>query len=139
MKFNHRYFATCTSILAIAVSAFSMVSLGGCENDAKVASYNLSQAADNFQINRRIVFLNTNTDTYAFEVEGLCSIDKGESIEREITVTCKTGPNEYKKHFLAISQDLTFFAEQLDPAPANTYHYKVTFKPSLILPTVEIR
>lgn len=121
----------------VALSAFGM---SGCnENDAKVASANLSQAADNFQINRRIVFYNTNTDTYVLEVEGLCSIGKGDSIEREITITCKTGKDEYKKHFLAASNDLTFFAEQLAPASVDVYHYKVTFKPSTILPSLDVR
>jgi hypothetical protein len=113
--------------------------LTACPNDAQVASANLSQDADNFKINRRIVFYNTRTDTYALEIEGLCSIDKGTSVDQEITVTCKVGPDQFKKHFLAISRDLTFFAEQLDPAPESVYHYKVTFKPSAILPSIDIR
>lgn len=126
------------AVIALCISA--ACALYACDqNDAKVVSANLSQAADNFQINRRIVFYNTNTDTYPLVIEGLCSIDKGESVEREITVTCKVGADTYKKHFLALSEDLTFFSEQLDPAPANTYHYKVTFKPSVILPSIDIR
>jgi hypothetical protein len=113
--------------------------LAGCSNDAQVASANISQDADNFRINRRIVFYNTHTDTYALEVEGLCSIDKGDSVDREITVTCKVGPNQYKKHFLGMSRDLTFFAEQLDPAPESVYHYKVTYKPSVIIPIIDVQ
>lgn len=113
--------------------------LTGCPNDAQVASANLSQDADNFKINRRIVFYNTYNDVYALEIEGLCSIDKGDSVDREITITCKTGPDQYKKHFLALGDGLTFFAEQLDPAPASVYHYKVTFKPSVILPSIDVR
>lgn len=123
-----------------AFLGLSMLVMSGCnENDAVVASANLSQAADNFQIQRRIVFYNTNTDTYVLEIEGLCSIGKGDSIEREITVTCKTGKDEYKKHFLAASQDLTFFAEQIAPAAVDVYHYKVTFKPSTIIPSLDVR
>jgi hypothetical protein len=113
--------------------------LAGCSNDAQVASQNLSTAADNFQINRRIVFYNTRTDTYALKIEGLCSIDKGDSVDREITVTCKTGPSEYKKHFLGMSNDLTFFAEQIDSAPADPYHYLIIFKPTEIIPTIQLR
>jgi hypothetical protein len=113
--------------------------LTGCPNDAQVASANLSQDADNFKINRRIVFYNTHTDTYVLDVEGLCSIDKGESIDRELTVTCKVGPDRYKKHFLGASRDLTFFAEQLDDVVVNVYHYKVTWKPTVIVPTIDIK
>lgn len=125
------------SLLAVLIPLGIL--LTGCPNDAQVASANLSQDADNFKINRRIVFYNTHTDTYALEVEGLCSIDKGDSVDREITVTCKVGPDQYKKHFLGISRDLTFFAEQLDPAPESVYHYKVTFKPSVIVPDIEVK
>ena|SRR5579859_5763404 len=127
-------------IFLSALVALSAFSLSGCDdNDARVASANLSQAADNFQINRRIVFYNTYNDTYVLEVQGLCSIGKGDSIEREITITCKTGPNEYKKHFLAASDSLTFFAEQLGPATVSTAQYRVTFKPTAILPSIDIR
>ena len=31
--------------------------LSGCEDDAKIASRNVSKAADNFEVNRRLVFL----------------------------------------------------------------------------------
>ena len=115
------------------------VSLAGCSNDADVASHNISQAADNFQINRRIVFYNGVNGEYVLSIEGLCSIGQGSSVPKEITVTCKTGPGEYKKHFLGISDNVTFFAEQLEPAAVSTYRYKVTFKPTTIVPDIQLR
>ena len=48
--------------------------VNSCTNDADVASYNLSQAADRFEITRRIVFYNGITGNYILTVEGLCSI-----------------------------------------------------------------
>jgi len=111
----------------------------GCDqNDAQVASHNLSQDADNFKINRRVVFVNGFTDNYLFLVEGLCSIASGTS-SKSITVTCKVGADSYKKHILGLSDNITYFVEQLEPAQVGVYHYKVTFKPSVILPSVEIR
>ncbi len=108
-----------------------------CENDAKVASANLSKAADNFEINRRVVFLNGITDTYILSIEGLCSIDGGRG--EQLSVTCKTGPDAYKKHFLGLSDNVTFFAEQLEAADVSVYHYRVTFKPQAILPDIDFR
>lgn len=113
--------------------------LAACSNEANVASQNLSQAADNFGINRRIVFYNGITDKYMLEIEGLCSIGKGESVAKEITVTCKTGPSDYKKHFLGLSDNVTFFSEQLDPAKVSTFHYRVTFNPATIIPSIDAR
>lgn len=112
------------------------LALAGCDNDADVASRNLSQAADNFAINRRIVFYNGVTGDYMLTIEGLCAqVVDG----RKLSVTCKTGPNEYKKHFLGLSDNVTYFSEQIEPAKVSTFFYKVTFKPSVIVPSVEMR
>lgn len=110
--------------------------LTGCATDADVASRNLSQAADNFEINRRIVFYNGITNDYVLVIEGLCS---QEPEAKKLAVTCKIGPNEFKKHFLGLSDNVTYFSEQMDPAKASTYHYRVTFKPSVIVPNIDIR
>ena len=86
--------------------------ISGC-TDADVASANLSKAADMFQINRRIVFYNGITGEYMLTIQGLCSINDEKN---QLEVTCKVGTNQYKKH-----------------------HYKVIFKPSVIVPDIEIK
>ncbi|HDR8930472.1 TPA: hypothetical protein QDA84_000465 [Burkholderia vietnamiensis] len=122
-----------------ALLAFGFLSLlGACTNDADVASQNLSTAADNFQISRRIVFYNGFTGDYILTIEGLCSKDNS-STDTKLAIICKTGPNTYKKHFLGLSNNVTYFIEQLDSASASTYHYKVVFKPSVIVPDVSVQ
>lgn len=113
------------------------VSVVGC-SDADIASSNLSKAADNFEIERRIVFYNGITDAYILTVEGRCSLGNYDSAG-ELTVTCKTGPNKYKKHFLGLSDNVTFFAEQLEPSEASAYHYRVFFKPQTIVPDIDFK
>lgn len=110
----------------------------GCAPDADIASANISKAADMFEIQRRIVFYNGITGEYMLSIEGLCSLGNHDG-PREVSVTCKTGPGNYKKHFLGLSDNVTFFAEQIDPAPASAYQYRVIFKPLSIIPDVEIR
>jgi hypothetical protein len=110
--------------------------LSGCDDDAKVVSYNISKAADNFEINRRIVFYNGVTNDYILVIEGLCS---QEQTDRKLAVTCKVSPKEYKKHFLGLSDNVTYFSEQMEPEKASPYHYRVTFKPSTIIPTIDVR
>lgn len=121
-------------ILAISVA----LTLAGCEKDADVASRNLSQAADMFEINRRIVFYNGITDTYMLTIEGLCSLGNNDG-PKELTVTCKTGPGSFKKHFLGLSDNVTYFVEQIDASQASIYHYRVIFKPQSILPDIDFR
>ena len=101
---------------------------------ANVASKNLSQAADAFEIDRRIVFFNGITDTYMLTIEGRCSIFDDIN---QLEVTCKIGPEQYKKHFLGLSDNVTYFVEQLESVDVSTYRYRVFFRPSVILPDVD--
>ena len=121
---------------AVGVVAIAL-GLGAC-TDAQIASQNLSKAADMFEIQRRIVFYNGITDSYMLTIEGNCSINK-DKMDAQLEVTCKTGNAQYKKHFLGISDNVTYFVEQIDAAQASTHHYRVIFKPSAIVPDVEIR
>lgn len=120
------------SILAAALL------VSACSSEADVASRNLSQGADNFEVSRRVVFYNGITGEYMLSIEGLCSKGNGDS-SRQVTVTCKTGPGEYKKHFLGLSDNVTYVIEQVESKPVGTNHYVVNFKPSAILPDVRLR
>jgi hypothetical protein len=112
------------------------VSVASCDNDARVVSQNISTAADNFEINRRIVFYNGITNEYILTVEGLCSQQHDTG---KFTVTCKTGPGTYKKHFLGLSNNVTYFSEQMEASSVSKYFYKVTFKPSVIIPDIQVK
>ncbi len=109
----------------------------GCD-DANVASHNNAKAADNFEINRRVVFFNGITDNYLLEIEGYCSIN-ADTMDDQLEVICKTGPQKYKKHFLGLSDNVAYFVEQLEANEASAYHYRVTFKPQTIIPDVDFR
>lgn len=120
--------------IVIFATAFG---LSGC-NDADIASRNISVAADNFEVSRRIVFYNGITGTYILSVEGLCSLGNHDDVGK-LSVTCKDGPRSYKKHYLGLSDNVTFFAEQVAPTDASAYHYRVIFKPAAIIPDIEVK
>ncbi len=109
-----------------------------CSSDADVASRNVSKAADNFEVQRRVVFYNGITGEYLVTIEGLCSLGNHDT-PGYVSVTCKVGPGLFKKHFLGLSDNVTFVVEQLDGSPADTGRYRVVFKPSAILPDMDIR
>lgn len=108
----------------------------GCADDATVASRNVSKAADNFEVQRRVVFMNGITDNYLLEILGRCSI---EDQVNQLEVICKIGPGAYKKHFLGLSDNVTYFVEQLAAVEASAYYYRVTFKPQVIIPDFDFR
>lgn len=110
--------------------------LTACADDAQVASRNLSKAADMFEIDRRVIFYNGITDKYMLTIEGKCSI-KADTKDRQLEVTCKVDNNKYKKHFLGLSDNVTYFVEQLEPKGVSVYHYRVIFKPQVIVPDID--
>lgn len=118
----------------LAILAFGFA---GCQSEADTASTNISTAADKFDVYRRVVFYNGITDKYILVIEGLCSLGNYDA-QGELSVTCKTGPNEYVKHYLGRSDNVTYFAEQRKPLAVDPYHYKVIFRPSEIIPDIEV-
>jgi len=126
---------TKTTVLLAVSLIFLLAFFSGCSTDSQVASRNLSKAAEMFQIERRVVFFNGITDTYLLSIEGRCSIeDQGNQLE----VTCKTSDTTFKKHFLGLSDNVSYFVEQLESSSVSTYRYKVIFKPSVIVPDVDL-
>lgn len=118
------------------VGALTLLIMTACERDADVASRNLSKAADMFEISRRIVFYNGINGEYMLTIEGRCSLrDQGNQLE----VTCKISPDGFKKHFLGLSDNVTYFAEQLATADVSVYHHRIIFKPQTIVPDVDFR
>jgi len=123
-------------VVAAIVAVFALLTLAACQDDAQVASYNISKAADNFEIDRRIVFYNGINGEYMLTIEGRCSI---EDQTTQLEVTCKVGPNAFKKHFLGLSDNVTYFAEQQETADVSVYHHRITFKPQSILGDIDFR
>lgn len=121
----------------ILIMTILLLSLTSC-NDADVVSRNLSKDADNFKVDRRIVFYNWITWDYILEIIGKCSI-WNDNTTSQFTVTCKVWEDKYKKHFLWLSDNVTFFAEQIDAKNVSDSFYKVIFKPSVIIPDIELR
>ena len=119
------------------IAIFAMFALVACVPEADVASKNVSKAADQFQVERRIVFFNGITDSYLLTIEGKCSLGNNDG-PKELTVTCKTGSNAYKKHFLGLSDNVSYFVEQLETANVSGYYYKVIFRPQTIIPDIDL-
>ena len=122
--------------LLLVLLCLSTFLLAGC-SDADIASENISKAADMFKVNRRIVFYNGINGEYILIVEGFCSLGNDDPVG-ELSVTCKVGENSYKKHFLGLSDNVTYFAQQIESKDVSVNNYKVIFKPLAIIPDIEL-
>jgi hypothetical protein len=124
-------------LLMWIVGISAIISMVGCSSEADTVSQNISKSADSFQVQRRIVFFNGITDKYLLTIEGLCSLDASDS--KKISVTCKVGDNQYKKHYLGLSDNVSYFVEQTDAKYEDAYHYKVLFRPEEIVPDIDLQ
>lgn len=124
-------------VLTLLMLLVALVAVAGCKTDADVVSENLSKSADQFQVLRRVVFYNGITESYMLTIEGYCSLGNSDAAG-SLSVVCKVGPEEYKKHFLGLSDNVTYFVEQLDGANVSKDHYKVIWKPSVIIPDIDV-
>lgn len=124
-------------MIAGLISIMVVTGLVGCGTEADVVSENLSKSADSFEVQRRVVFFNGITDKYLLTIEGLCALDAGDG--KKITVTCKTGKDQYKKHYLGLSDNVSYFIEQTDAKYESAYHYKVLFRPEEIIPDIKLQ
>lgn len=109
-----------------------------CDSDADIAARNLSYAAEQFEVPRRIIFYNGITDTVMFVIEGRCSVETANSaLTNALEVTCKVGPDAFHKEFLGLSDNTTFMVQQLENVDVSTYQYKVLIKPDQIVPSFD--
>lgn len=123
----------------IAVAAMLVALLAttasACDDDADVASDNISKAADNFEVMRRVIFINTiDPGKPLLVIEGRCAIeDQGNQLE----VTCKRKKDEYIKNFLGLSPHVTYLVEQMEASEVSVDHYRRSFKPEAVIPDVQ--
>jgi hypothetical protein len=120
------------SALAMALAASS------CEPAADVAARNISTAADNFEIARRITVFNGITGDMAMVIEGFCSLGNNDTALR-MSVTCKTGRNSYIRNFVGLSDNVFFVSEQLEGVSVSTFHYRTVFRPQSMIPDIDFQ
>lgn len=121
-------------ICAILLAVVCLLScLTGC-TEAENVNYNLSQAADNFEVVRRITVYNARTDMIIMEMEGLMSISNNGA--NELVVTCRTGRDEYKKNYVYLNEYVIYVVEDITGTVTDPYHYKIHFYTAL--PDIDI-
>lgn len=125
-------------IMVALLGATALVTSGCTESDADVAATNISKAAEQFEVPRRIVAVNGITDKYLLEVEGFCSVETVDSgLDGAASITCKVGNHQFKKSYVYLSDNVTFIIQQVDPIDVSTTHYRMIFKPETIIPDID--
>ena len=108
--------------------------LFGC-TEAERASYNLSQEADNFNDIRQITVINCIQGDTLFQMTGKMSIT-ADPADNQLEILVEDENGEYKKHFIGLSDNVTYVVEDVTAGDVNQYKYTLNFNPKMWLPEV---
>lgn len=126
-------------IKALGALALAVGALAGCSTDAQKVSENLSTEADQFRVVRQIVVVNTWNGETLWQATGRCSIDIGRPDVLVLICLEDEAAGQYKKHYLSTGGgNISWASTQLEAAPASRYHTTIVFKPTAIVPNVDI-
>ena len=124
--------------LVVAILLVATFTLTGCETEAQRVSYNLSQEADNFNIVRQLTVINCIEGDVLFQMTGKLSIE-ADSADNQLEIIVEDG-GTYVKHFVGLSDNVTYVVEDLNLGANDVQKYKYTlnFNPNMWIPvTVE--
>lgn len=107
--------------------------LAGCDTEASRVSYNLSQEADNFNDIRQITVINCLQGDVLFQMTGKMSITADTAVN-QLEVIVEDEKGEYKKHFIGLSDNVTYVVEDVTAGDVEKYKYTLNFNPEMWLP-----
>lgn len=111
-------------IVVLILMLVLCATLVGCTEADKVNS-NLSKQASYFECERKITVYNARTDKIILEAEGY--MDVSNNTHNELVITCKTGPNTYKKNYVYLNEYTIYVVEDITGTHTDPYHYKMYF------------
>lgn len=121
-------------VLIISLLIFSIPLLTWCiDSEANMVSHNLSQEADNFNDIRQLTVINCIQGDVLFQMTGRMSI-KADMTDNQLEVIIEDENGEYKKHFIGLSDNVTYVVEDITSDDIDRYHYVLNFNPKMWLP-----
>lgn len=122
--------------LKITITAAALAaSLAACSTEAQRVSYNLSQQADNFNDIRQITVINCLQGDVLFQMTGKMSIT-ADTADNQLEIVVEDEDGEYKKHFIGLSDNVTYVVEDITYDDVNQYKYTLNFNPKMWLPEI---
>lgn len=120
-------------LTAILIATLMIFTLAGCETQAERVSYNLSQEADNFNDIRQITVINCLQGDVLFQMTGKMSI-KADTMDNQLEIVVEDEHGDYKKHFIGLSDNVTYVVEDITSGDVSNYKYTLNFNPKMWLP-----
>ena len=116
--------------IATVIGAMTLM---GCNTEANRVSYNLSQEAENFNDIRQLTVMNCIKGDVLFQMTGKMSI-AADTNDNQLEVIVEDERGEYKKHFIGLSDNVTYVVEDITAGDVEKYKYTLNFNPEMWFP-----
>ena len=118
--------------IVLTVMVAMVMMFAGCETEASRVSYNLSQQADNFNDVRQLTVINCLQGDVLFQMTGKMSIE-ADTMDNQLEIIVEDENGEYKKHFIGLSDNVTYVVEDITSGDVSKYKYTLNFNPNMWL------
>ena len=116
------------SLILVAVCAMTLCT--GC-NQAETVTHNIQVDANNFNVYRKMTFVNLYTNEMLYSAEGYFSVQTTYANDyqgqQEMGLVFKIGPDEYKMDYFSIANNVTYVIEQIENTTTNPYHWEIVW------------
>lgn len=119
-------------VVTIIAAVACVLCLVACTQAERV-SHNLSQQADNFNNVRQLTVINCIQNDVLFQMTGKMSITV-DSVDNQLEIVVEMEDGTYKKHFVGLSDNVTYTVEDITGESVDKYKYTLNFNPKMWLP-----
>ena len=130
MKHYLKLFSTLLVVICVCIPL--VLCMTGC-TEAERVSYNISKEADNFNSYRRVIVIDCITGDVLFTVEGWISIN-ADTTDHQLEIIAEVGKSHYKKHFIGLSDNVSYTVEDLDGSDVDRYQFAINYNPRMWIP-----
>ena len=120
-------------ILGVVLIISTIILFSGCSSQAGKVSQNLSKEADNFNVVRQLTVINAIQGDVLFQMTGKLSIE-ADAANEQLQVVVEDENGEYQKHFIGLSDNITYVVEQKNFKNVSNYKYTLNYNPKMWVP-----
>ena len=121
-------------IITLLTALVLTVPLCSCVIDqSDIVSENLRKEADNFNCIRQITVINCLQGDVLFQMTGRISIE-ADTADNQLEIIVEVEKGKYKKHFIGLSDNVTYVVEDITSSEVNNYTYTLNYNPKMWIP-----
>ena len=121
-------------IMLVVMAIVLAATLIACSESSRV-SHNLSKEADNFNVVRQLTVINCIEGDVLFQMTGKMSIT-ADTTDNQLEIIVENEDGSYVKHFVGLSDNVTYVVEDLNLGrnKVEKYKYTLNFNPDMWIP-----